>query len=198
MHLWADGLEPTANFVDAWRSEDQRVAQGWAPFWHYRCLGRYGEQLADLLSLVDRDRVLVLRYWQLVSQPRETLNRVSRFLGLAENAINTVPPDNFFRRFVMSGPRRTLLSRVIRTGAATGRFLPPEVWRRASRPLLAAMALGGPVNRPQLSPEQRTVLLEDCLDDIATLEEVLRESFADWRSPTGRGSFVERTSRGGG
>ena len=29
---------------------------------------------------VDRERVLVLRYWQLVSQPAETLNRVARFL----------------------------------------------------------------------------------------------------------------------
>ena len=40
--------------------------------------------------------------------------------------------------------------------------------------------------------EQRTALLDDCADDIALLEEVLGESFEDWRSPAGRGSFRER------
>ena len=75
MHLWVDGLEPISDFVAAWRAEDSRVAAGWAPFWHYQRLGRYGEQLADLLGRVERERVFVLRYWQLVSQPKETLNR---------------------------------------------------------------------------------------------------------------------------
>ena len=42
MHLWVDGLEPISDFVDAWRAEDSRVAAGWAPFWHYQRLGRYG------------------------------------------------------------------------------------------------------------------------------------------------------------
>jgi len=54
MHLWVDGLEPISDFVEAWRAEDRRVAAGWAPFWHYRRLGRYGEQLADLLGRVVR------------------------------------------------------------------------------------------------------------------------------------------------
>jgi hypothetical protein len=57
MHRWVDGLEPIPDFVDAWHAEDSRVRAGWAPFWHYRRLGRYGEQLADLLGRVDRERV---------------------------------------------------------------------------------------------------------------------------------------------
>jgi hypothetical protein len=28
MHLWADGLEPIADFVEAWQAEDSRVADG--------------------------------------------------------------------------------------------------------------------------------------------------------------------------
>jgi hypothetical protein len=50
MHLWVDGLEPISDFVEAWHAEDRRVAAGWAPFWHYQRLGRYGEQLATCLS----------------------------------------------------------------------------------------------------------------------------------------------------
>ena len=116
MHLWVDGLEPISDFVEAWRAEDSRVVAGWAPFWHYKRLGRYGEQLADLLGRVERERVFVLRYWQLVSQPKETLNRVARFLGIAEDQVSMIPPDNA-RPFVEPGVRASVLGRVIRAGA---------------------------------------------------------------------------------
>lgn len=191
MHLWVDGLEPEADFVTAWRAEEQRIDAGWAPFWHYRRMGRYGEQLADLFTRVDRERVLVLRYWQLVSKPAETLNRVSDFLGIATDQVGVVPPDNS-RPFVQPGLRSRILAPVVRAGARAGAYAPPQVWRRASRPLVSALQRGGPEQRPRLSTEQRTALLQDCLDDIAQLEEVLGESFQDWRSPQGRGSFKER------
>ena len=195
MHLYVDGLEPEADFVAACRAEDERVRAGWAPFWHYRRMGRYGEQLADLFDRVDRERVLVLRYYQLVSAPVETLNRVSRFLGIEEDRVGTVPPDNS-RGFVRPGLRSELLGRAIRAGAYAGSHVRPEVWRRASKPLTRALQHGGPDRRPTLTPEQRGELLQDCLDDIEVLEKVLGASFDDWRSATGRGSFAERAGRG--
>jgi hypothetical protein len=193
MHLWVDGLEPCGDFVEACGREEERIDAGWAPFWHYRRMGRYGEQLADLFDHVPRDRVLVLRYRQLVSEPTATLNRVSRFLGIDQDGISTVPPDNS-RPFVEEGWRTTVLGRAIRLGAAAGSFAPPQVWRRASKPLVAALQHGGTSRRPQLAPSQRQALLEPCLDDIALLERVLGESFQDWRSGTGRGSFHERVA----
>jgi len=195
MHLWVDGLEPISDFVDAWHAEDSRVAAGWAPFWHYRRLGRYGEQLADLLSRVERERVFVLRYWQLVSQPKETLNRVARFIGIAEDQVATISPDNA-RPFVEPGVRASVLGRAMRAGAAAGAYLPPQVWRQASKPLASLLQRGGPTLRPRLAAERRTALLGDCVDDIALLEQTLGESFEDWRSAAGRGSFAERTANG--
>lgn len=194
MHLYVDGLEPEADFLAACRAEDQRIRDGWAPFWHYQRMGRYGEQLADLLAHVERERVFVLRYFQLVSKPTETLNRVSRFLGIAEDQVETVPPDNS-RGFVRPGVRSELLGRVIRAGAYAGSFAEPERWRRASRPLTRALQHGGPAKRPSLTPEQRGELLAGCTDDIAVLEQVLGESFDDWRSSAGRGSFAERVAK---
>ena len=192
MHLWVDGLEPIADFVEAWHAEDSRIAAGWAPFWHYRRLGRYGQQLDDLLGRVDRDRVLVLRYWQLVSKPIETLNRVARFLGIAEDRVSALPPDNF-RPFVAPGLRASVMGHAIRAGAAAGSHVPPQIWRRVSKPLVGALQRGGTSKRPKLAIEERTALLGECEDDIATLERVLGESFDDWRSAAGRGSFAERT-----
>ena len=69
VHLRADGLEPEADFLQAVRLEERRIADGWAPFWHYRGLGRYGEQVHHLLELLPRPQVLVLRYRALVDHP---------------------------------------------------------------------------------------------------------------------------------
>ena len=193
MHLWVDGLEPISDFEEAWHAEDSRVRAGWAPFWHYRRLGRYGEQLTDLLNRVERERVLVLRYWQLVSWPNETLNRVARFLGIAEDQITTIPPDNA-RPFVEPGVRASVLGRVIRAGAAAGSYLPPRLWRQANKPLASLLQRGTPTERPKLAAEQRKALLGDFADDISLLEQTLGESFEDWRSVAGRGSFAERTA----
>jgi hypothetical protein len=192
-HLYVDGLEPEADFVAACRAEEERVRAGWAPFWHYRRMGRYGEQLADLFDHVDRDRVLVLRYFQLVSEPAKTLDTVAAFLGIEQGLVGSVPPDNS-RGFVRPGLRTEVLSRAVRLGAAAGAYAPPQVWRRASRPLTRALQHGGPDRRPRLSPEQRGELLSSCTEDIAVLEEVLGQSFDDWRSVEGRGSFTERVS----
>src|SRR3712207_6994556 len=94
MHLRADGLEPEADFLTAVRREERRVADGWAPFWHYRGLGRYGEQLRDLYRHLPPEQVLLLRYRQVVDSPRETLDRVSAFLGVAPGVAHAVPPEN--------------------------------------------------------------------------------------------------------
>ena len=192
MHLWVDGLESEPDFVTAWRQEDRRIAAGWAPFWHYRRMGAYGEQLADLFDRVPRERVLVLRYRQLVDSPAATLDRVAAFLGIEQGQVGVVPPDNS-RGYVEPGLRTSLLGPAVRLGAAAGAYAPPQLWRRASRPLVAALQHGGPAQRPRLSEEQRSALLDDCVADIALLEDVLGESFADWRSPAGRGSFTDRS-----
>lgn len=191
MHLWVDGLEPESDFVTAWRSEEQRIRAGWAPFWHYRRLGRYGEQLADLYGRVGRERILVLRYKQLVDEPAVALNRVCRFLGIATDQIATVPPDNS-RPFVRPGLRTAVLGRTIRAGAVAGSYVPPQVWRQAVKPFYKALQYGQPRQRPRLAPEIRAELVQEFFDDIDLLENLLGESYPDWRSSAGRGSFRDR------
>ena len=140
------------------------------------------------LYALDRERDQLVR-------ELSTLNRVARFLGIAEAQVGMIPPDNA-RPFVEPGVRAAVLGRVIRAGATAGTYFPPDLWRRASKPLVSLLQSGGPTQRPKLAPEQRRALLGDCLDDIALLEHTLGESFEDWRSAAGRGSFAERTASG--
>ncbi|MGY1808335.1 sulfotransferase family protein [Blastococcus sp. SYSU D00669] len=192
VHLRADGLEPEADVLAAVRAEERRTAEGWAPFWHYRGLGRYGEQLRDLRTRFPREQVLLLRYRELVDTPQQTLDRVARFLGVAEGVAHAVPPENV-KPYVADGTRYRLLARAARAGAALGALAPPQVWRQASRPLLAALHAGR-TQRPPLPVEVRREVLAPLLEDIALLEELTGESFADWRSDTGRGDFRSRAT----
>jgi hypothetical protein len=194
MHLWADGLEPCADVVEAVHREAARVDAGWAPFWHYRGLGMYGRQLADLFEHFPREQVLVLRYRHLVEDPRTALNRVSRFLGVREDVVTEIPSGNS-RPFVHPSLRTRLLGPVVRAGAAAGQFLPPQAWRAASRPLVEQLHQRGNPARPRLTPEQGDALRRPFLEDIALLEQVTGESYDDWRAHRDGDSFATRQAQ---
>ena len=190
MHLWSDGLEPISDFVRAVEAEDSRRAAGWAPFWRYRGLGAYGAQLHHLFRYVDREQVLVLRYRALVDQPEQTIGEVLGFLGVQPQATHMVPLDNT-RPFRPDTLRTRVLARGLRTGAAAGSFVPPQVWRTLSVPLLRELQRSGGF-RPTLTRDQRRQVLDPLLPDIDLLEQVTGASFEDWRSGRGRGSFQTR------
>ncbi|MET0188791.1 MAG: sulfotransferase [Pseudonocardia sediminis] len=93
-HLRGAGLEPEEDFVAALELEKQRIADGWAHFWHYAAQGRYGEQLEHLFSLFPREQVLLLRYRELRDAPAATADRVCAFLGVETGVVTGVPRHN--------------------------------------------------------------------------------------------------------
>lgn len=93
-HLRTAGLEPEPDFLEALEAEDKRIANGWAHFWHYSALSRYGGQLDDLYSRFDRAQVLLLRYRDLREEAVATVDRVCRFLGVPDGVVRAVPRRN--------------------------------------------------------------------------------------------------------
>jgi hypothetical protein len=183
-HLWSAGMEPIGDFVRACAEEPRRIAAGWASFWHYTGLGRYGEQLEHLFTLFPREQVLVLRYRRLVDEPGLTLDRICGFLGVRQGVLTEIPRQN-----VTSHPEPTLAHRAVslaqRAGSAVGSRVPG----------LTAATLTGPLERflqrhsrerQPLSWEQRQELLPRFEPDIRLLEAVLGEDFGDWLAPRER------------
>ena len=191
MHLWSDGLEPESDFEVAYQRQDERIRSGWAPFWRYRDLGRYGEQLQHQFRYVDPARVLVMRYRTLVDEPRAAVDRACRFLGISMGHVSSIPQDNS-RHYVRPGWRPRVIGPVIRAGAQAGQFASPQVWRRASVPLISQLSGSGANHRPPLAHEARQRLLADFSDDVALLTALTGEDFNDWLSPEDRGSFAQR------
>jgi hypothetical protein len=183
-HLWSAGLEPVGDFVAACAEEERRIAAGWAPFWHYAGLGRYGEQLARAFSLFPREQVLVLRYRLLIDEPAATLDRICGFLGVETWVLSEIPREN-----VTAHPEHTLGHRAVsfgmRTSHAVGRLLPGSTATAATHRLERFLQRGGRRRQP-LSWEQRQAVLPRFTADIRLLETVLGEDFSDWTAPRDR------------
>jgi Sulfotransferase family len=194
-HLWADGLEPEADFLTACALEDERAAAGWARFWRYRRLGRYGEQLDHLLSLFASEQVHVLRYRELVDAPAAAVDGICAFLGVDEGVVSEVPSANV-STYVPPSPAGRVLQEAVRRGAEVGRFFPPKLWRMASGPLLRALQGGQTRARPDLDPADRDELVAWFADDIDLLGRLTGRPFDDWLADRTGGAFVARRAAG--
>ena len=186
-HLWSAGLEPESDFLRACAEEDRRIAQGWASFWRYTSLGMYGRQLQHAFGLFGRDQVLVLRYRALVDEPAGTLDRICRFLGVADGVLTEIPREN-----VTAHPERTPAHRAaslaMRAGGSLGQRLPGAAATAVTTAThhLEWFLQRGSRERQPLSWEQRQALLPTFTDDIRLLEELLGEDFGDWTAPRER------------
>lgn len=180
-HLRSAGLEPIADPVAACAAQESRKRQGWAPFWHYVDLGLYGRQVEHLYSLVDRDRVLLLRYRDLHDEPVATLDRVCAFLGVQTGLLAGVREANV-RPHVEPGPVNDAVSAVLRFGAGIGHLFPPRARVAARTPLLRALHREG-APKPRLTDEQWSALAPEFADDVDRLSAVTGTSYADWHLP---------------
>jgi hypothetical protein len=82
---WADLREQgreKLDFAAALAAEDDRRQMNWEPFWFYRSLGLYGEQLARLFGIFPRAHVAVVLAEDLAAKPDRTVGTIFSFLGL--------------------------------------------------------------------------------------------------------------------
>lgn len=178
-HLWNAGLEPEADFLTACRAESDRIAAGWAPFWHYLELGKYGRQVRHLFEMFPREQVLLLRYRELKDAPAATLDRVCDFLGVPTGVLAAIPKENVNRHVVEDNPLNRVLRALLRAGGGFGHRFPVPLRLAARGPLLTVLHRKTGA-RPVTTPQERSALLPHFAEDIALLQEVTGERYDDW------------------
>lgn len=177
-HLWSAGLEPEADFVAACALEDRRQAAGWAPFWRYLGLGRYGEQLASLWSQFPQEHTLVLRYQELRETPVETMNRICAFLGVQTDVLTEVPAENVTTH-ASSSPTNRAVAQALRLGTAIDHRVPGPVLAPVNRFLSRHLQREQRPRQP-LTPDQREALMPRIADDVRRLEALTGARFDAW------------------
>jgi Sulfotransferase family len=180
-HLWSAGLDPIDDFVTACAAEEQRIAAGWADFWHYKRLGLYGQQLQHLHSVFPPEQVLVFRYRDLVDNPVGTLDKICGFLGVEQGLISQLPREN-----VTAHPEPTRrhknVARILRAGSAVTARLPGHRSKAVIDRLEGTLQQGAAPRQP-LTWEQRQLLIPYFEADVRQLADVTGESFGDWLQP---------------
>jgi hypothetical protein len=182
-HLWSAGLDPVGDFVAACGEEERRIAAGWAEFWHYTALGRYGEQLQALYEVFPREQVLVFLYRELIEDPVRVLDRVCAFLGVPQGVLSELPREN-----VTAHPdptwRHHAVAAALRAGHSVTAAVPGQAGSRLIDRLERVLQQDAAPRRP-LTWEQRQALLPRFEADIRLLESVTGEEFGDWLAPRG-------------
>jgi Sulfotransferase family len=180
-HMWSAGLDPIDDFVRACAAEDQRVAAGWADFWHYKRIGLYGQQLQHLYSVFPLEQVLVMRYRDLVEDAADTLDRICGFLGVSAGVIDHLPREN-----VTAHPDQTRrhrqMSRLLRTGSAVTSRLPGHPGKQIVDRLEGSLQEGAAPRRP-LTWDERQELLPYFESDIRLLEDITGQDCTIWLRP---------------
>jgi Sulfotransferase family len=180
-HLWSAGLDPVDDFVRACDAEDQRIAAGWADFWHYKRLGLYGAQIQHLHSVFPAEQTLLLRYRELLDDPAGALNRICAFLGVRQGLIDELPREN-----VTAHPDQTRrhrhLSVLLRAGSAVTTALPGHPGRAVIDRMESSLQQGAAARRPQTWAE-RQALIPFFEADVRLLEELTGDDFSEWLRP---------------
>jgi Sulfotransferase family len=180
-HLWSAGLDPIGDFVQACRAEEQRTAAGWADFWRYKDLGRYGHQIKQLYTVFPAEQVFMIRYREMIENPAGTLDRICGFLGVAPAAIFEVPREN-----VTAHPHETrrhlALSRLARAGSAVTARLPGHAGSALTDRLERSLQQGAAPRRP-LTWAERVQLIGEFTDDVTMLSSITGQDFSEWVRP---------------
>ncbi len=182
-HLWSAGLDPIGDVVRACAEEDRRAAAGWADFWRYTALGRYGEQLEYLYTVFPSDQVMVFRYRTLIEDPAGVLDRICAFLRVPTGVLDEVPRENVTAHPPLTRRHRAL-SQVLRIAATASAVLPARTEAAVTSVLEGRLQQDAPPRRP-LTWAERQALIPRFEADIRLLEDVTGESFGDWLLPRG-------------
>lgn len=171
--------EPCDTFAAALADEERRIAEGWAPMWHYRRASHYRPQLERLFDALSSDNVHPALFDDLQDRPREVFGSIFSWLGVDDSVDIRVDTQN------RSGPVRSRALRNLlkstRTRQRVGRRLPAAV-KKQLRSVREANVQPADSN---LAPALRRELIEQFHDDIEYVEQLTERQLVAWRSVGG-------------
>ena len=91
--------------MDALDAEPQRIAEGWAPLYHYQNMGFYGEQLSRFYKQFSPEQLKVFLYEDLETEPKRVVREIYEFIGVDA----AFEPDTKTRHNISGVPQNKLM-----------------------------------------------------------------------------------------
>jgi hypothetical protein len=171
MNLYKDGREPCDHFADALAQEETRIAENWAPLWHYRSMGLYHEQITRYLELFDRGQMRFFLYEDMV---KDTAAFVQEILAFLE--VDLSYPINVSTQRNKSGvPKQQWLNKILTTPHPVRtkiRALMPAAVRERLR-LIRSYLNNRNMVKPKISPDVWESLSVFYQDDVQKTQDLL-------------------------
>lgn len=174
LYMTAHGYEPHSDFEQALNEEQHRIDSNWHHIWHYTQMGFYSEQLSAFREAFGEERMKVLLFDDLKSDPQATVRQLFTFLDV----------DPEFQ------PETS--TEVNRSGIPRSRMLQHVLYRvkeqqRVKRALKAVVPLKvrewvrrANLSHPEISTAARERLKIVYRDEIAQLQDLLHRDLSRW------------------
>lgn len=173
-HRW-QGREDLS-FADALEAGPDRVAGGWAPFWDYRAMSRYGEQLARWYEAFPAEQIHVVIFDELLDAQAEVLNGLFRFVGVASVELSgEAGPVNAAGR-----PRWAGLHAFLRGSSRAKRALQWAVPGGVTRRIRAEIDRRNRTAAGAVPDDVRAVLRNEYAGQLRQVEELTGLTLPDW------------------
>lgn len=172
-HRW-EGREPLADFGAALDNETARAAAGWSPFWQYRTMGLYGEQLERYFGVFDQDQLRVFLFEDFIQNRMAVLADIASFLE-----IDAFPPSEPVHRNAAGIPRNRTIQKAMRRSSrikSVMKSVLPSETRASIRRGLERFNL----TKPDMPEQVRQTLIDFYRDDIRKVEEILKRDLSRW------------------
>jgi hypothetical protein len=169
------GREPLGEFTDALAAEEERIAAGWNPMWHYLAAGHYRPQLERFLEAFPRSQIHLALFEDLSERPDAVFGQIFAWLGVEQVAVDAQAHN---RSGVARSRAVRLALRPNRFSRRVGRVVPEPVKRPLRRVREANM-------KPALSviePETRRRLAARFSDDVEFVESLTGHDLSAWRA----------------
>ena len=175
MYAKRNMLEPLDDFTAALAKEDERIAAGWQPMFHYASFPRYGEQLARYFQHFDRSQIQLFLYEEFDARPLPVLSEMFAFIGVDEG----FEPDVSYRPNASGRPKNKLLQDAVMSPhlltRVAGAMLPQGLRQR-----IKDVISGRNVEREELPADAKAILRARQREDTLRLQDLIGRDLSGW------------------
>jgi hypothetical protein len=171
-----DGIETCATFDERVELELAAPLPVEVAFGHVLGCGRYHHFLAPYVEKFGRDRVKVVLYDDLVTDPVALLAEIFTFLDVDAGFVPDVSARLNRTGVIRHRPARMVWTRSVRVRTALRPHLPERLRRSVGSRFLSG------IDKPALDADLRRRLVEVFREDVAALEGLLGRDLSGWLS----------------
>ncbi|GAA6184342.1 sulfotransferase [Aliiglaciecola sp. NS0011-25] len=179
------GGEDQISFERAWELESDRIAGRNIPplarlefTTRYQTIGKYSEYVENYLNICGKDRVHIIFFEDLKSQPVETYQKLLSFLQLDSQLPEEFSIANPSKKALFPKLTRFISSPPKWMGDVTGIIFPKEIRWKVRNYIMQKNTVKA--DKPKISEKSSIMLQEHFRSDIKALEKLLSIDLSHW------------------